>query len=57
MLTCNVDIDDRLINGQIGDVMYVKMTSNQVTKIYLKFDDVRACLKVMAKDEIARNNS
>ena len=43
MLTSNVDISDRLINGQIGRVSQIITDKNKnVIKIYVKFDDNRA---------------
>ena len=57
MLTANVDISDRLINGQIGTVMHVRLSSsNNVIKIYIKFDDVEAGLKKISTDHFARQN-
>ena len=41
MLTSNIDIDDRLINGQIGTVRKIVL-SGQVIKIYVAFDDKTA---------------
>ena len=58
MLTNNIDIDDRLINGQIGTIF--EITSNchgQVTQIYIKFDDVNAGTKKMTHDHYAHQNS
>ena len=55
MLTSNIDIDDRLINGQIGTVYNVVLDRNQaVTKIYVKFNDSSAGLSAMSKDSYAR---
>ena len=41
MLTNNVDISDRLINGQIGTVtrILVNKVSQKPTIVYIKFDD------------------
>ena len=40
MLTTNVDVEDRLINGQIGTVVKIKMNrvSSKPEVIYVKFD-------------------
>ena len=46
MLTCNIDTEDRLINGQIGTVCHFMSNHQQVWRIYVKFDDLRACIKV-----------
>ena len=46
MLTCNIDTEDRLINGQIGTVCHFMSNHQQVWRIYVKFDDLRECIKV-----------
>ena len=44
MLTTNIDIADRLINGQMGTVMkiHVNKVAQKRTVLYIKFDDHRA---------------
>ena len=43
MLTVNVDLSDRLVNGQLGTVKHISKNMNgDVTKIYIKFDDAGA---------------
>ena len=44
MLTTNIDITDRLINGQMGTVVkiHVNKIAQKPTVIYVKFDDERA---------------
>ena len=44
MLTTNVDVEDRLINGQIGTMVKIKMyrVSSEPEVIYVKFDDQNA---------------
>ena len=51
MLTNNVDISDRLINGQIGTVaqILVNEVSQKLTSVYVKFDDEGAGNLVIAK--------
>ena len=39
MLTVNIDIQDTLINGQMGVVKYFKIVDNAVSTIFAKFDD------------------
>ena len=48
MLTVNFDLQDRLINGQIGAIKHIssKGRTNNITNIYVKFDDVKAGLKM-----------
>ena len=58
MLTSNIDVLDKLSNGQIGTVFHIKLDSNQaVTKIYIKFDDDSAVLKRIGTDQFARQNN
>ena len=59
MLTVNINIDDRLINGQIGTICKIKTDNeSQVVKIYIKFDDERAGLKLTnSNDVIAKRNT
>ena len=53
MLTSNIDIDDRLINGQIGTVRKIVL-SGQVNKIYVAFDAKTAGLKLMDRDQYCK---
>ena len=53
MLTVNIDVDDKLMNGQIGKVSFVKMKSGHVTKIYIIFDDPDVGRKKRASDQLA----
>ena len=40
MLTSNIDVPDKLSNGEIGKVFHIKVDNNRkVTKIYITFDD------------------
>ena len=57
MLTSNIDIEDRLINGQIGTVKKIVLnTQNNVTKIYVKFDDSKAGIHLMNKDNYGKHS-
>ena len=44
MLTTNIDIADRLINGQLGTIVRIEVNQNNqnLTVIYIKFDDDKA---------------
>ena len=42
MLTVNIDFQDRLVNGQFGNTMYIAGNPQGISKIYLKFDDTGA---------------
>jgi hypothetical protein len=48
MLTTNVDISDRLINGQLGTVIKVSVdnVSNKPSTIFVKFDDSNAAWSI-----------
>ena len=55
MITSNIDLSDRLINGQVGTVKHFKIKQNKVTTIYLKLDDDKAGLKkIGGTDTIAK---
>ena len=49
----NIDISDRLINGQIGVVKYTKLVAGKLTKIYVSFDDNQAELSAMSLDDLS----
>ena len=54
MLTVNVDVQDRLINGQIRVVKHLEIIENKVSIIYIKFDDPDAGKKLIIKNSTAR---
>ena len=45
MLTVNIDISDRLINGQIGTVSFIECEDSCAKIEYIKFDDIKAGVK------------
>ena len=54
MLTVHVNLQDRLVNVQLGTVKHIVLNSqNNVSKNYIKFDDCKACLKKMNTDNLA----
>ena len=57
MLTVNIDIEDRLINGQVGLVAHIEIINNAVKKVYVKFDDCTAGRKRMSLNVFARQNN
>ena len=57
MLTVNIDLQDRLVNGQLGTVMHITGNSQGISKIYFKFDDTRAGVKAMHADVFGKQNS
>ena len=40
MVITNIDLSDRLMNGQIGVVKYFAINQNEVETIYVAFDDI-----------------
>lgn len=43
MLTTNINLQDRLINGQMGTVIKIDLNSNNYPNVmYVKFDDSKA---------------
>ena len=57
MITSNIDIPNRLINGQLGIVKHFKFEQHKVTTIYLKLDDHKAGLnEINGSDPLARQN-
>ena len=57
MLTVNVDLQDRLVNGQLEIVKHIVLNSqNNVSKIYINFNDCKAGLKKINTDNSARQH-
>ena len=53
MITSNIDLRDRLINGQFGIVFYFGYVRSSITNVYLKLDDENAVKNAMLKDPYA----
>ena len=54
MFTVNVNLEDRLVNCQLGTVKYFKKDQNgNVLKIYVAFDDCKAGFKSISKNVFA----
>ena len=57
MLATNINIEDRLINGQMGTVKHTEIRDTEVQTIYLKLDEKYAGqLRMSGSDIIAKNN-
>ena len=56
MSTYNIDIEDRLINGQIGTVCHFMSNHQQVLRVYVKYCDLRAGIKASPQDNLGRSN-
>ena len=58
MLTVNLDLSDRLVNGQLGTVKHISKNLNaEVTKVQIKFDDAGAGQNEINKDTFAKQHS
>ena len=57
MLTVNIDLQYRLVNGQLGTIIDITGNSQGISKIYLKFDDTRAGVKAFNADIFGKQNS
>ena len=58
MITTNIDLSKRLINGQIGTVKFNSINQNEVNAIYVAFYDVSARqIRINGNDLITRNNT
>ena len=57
MLLSNIDIEDRLVNGLVGQVKHFKILNGKVKVVYVKFDDFIAGRNLMHSDAIGRSDS
>ena len=57
MLTKNIDIADKLINGQIGIIKKTIVKNGRVSKLYVKFFDEEVGLKSIESDCYARHQN
>ena len=56
MVTVKVDVNDRLINGQVGEVFGFKIVNNVIYKVYIKFEDLEIGRKAMMSSQFTRVN-
>ena len=57
MITVNIDVEDKLCNGQIGTIRHIKYDNNgNVQKIYLQMEDPEVGLKAMHTDNYGHTN-
>ena len=57
MITVNIDVEDKLCNGQIGTIRHIKYDNNgNVQKIYLQMEDPEVGLKAMHADNYGHTN-
>ena len=57
MLTINIDHEDRLVNGLVGKVMYLRNANDEVKVIYVKFNDQNAGQQAIQSDIFARQRN
>ena len=56
LLIDNIDISDRLIDGQIGVVKYITSTAGKITKTYVSFDNNQAGVRATSHDDLSRRH-
>ena len=56
MVTVNVDIQDMLINGQVGEVVGFEIMNSIVKKVYLTFQNPLVGRNAMLSDHFAQEN-
>ena len=57
MLTKNIDIDDKLVNGALGRVMGFQYCNEKVDVVYIEFNDGSIGRSLMEQDDISRRNN
>ena len=58
MITYNIDIEDRLTNGQIGTVRHIAVDNRAcVEKLFIELDDNKAGCKMIRQDYLARQHN
>ena len=57
MLTVNVDIQNRLINGQTGNVKHIEFVHGSIHKVHVKLSDEEAGVRAMRSSYLGRQNS
>ena len=56
MLRWNIDIEECLINGQIGTACHFMSNHQQFLRMYVKLDDLRAGIKASCHCNLGRSN-
>ena len=57
MLTSNLDIDDKLVNGLVGAVKQIRCKNNEFSVVYVTFNDKKAGREAMQSDVTARQHN
>ena len=50
MLTVNINLSDRIVNGQLGTTDNIVFTKSGISKIYLKFDELLVGMQLIFGD-------
>ena len=56
MLTVNVDIQDRLTNGQTGNVKHIEFVLGSIRKVYANFSDEESGVRAVVSSYLGRQN-
>ena len=56
MLKVNLNIQDRLISGQTGNISHIEFAQGSVWKTYVKFSDKQAGVKAMRSSFLGRQS-
>ena len=57
LLTINIDLEDRLVNGLVGKVTYLRYVNDEVKVIYMKFNDQNTVQQAIQSDIFARQRN
>ena len=57
MLTQNIDIDDKLVNGALEKVMGFQYCNKKGDVVYIEFNDGSVGRNLMESDDISRRNN
>ena len=57
MLAVNIDMQDRLINGQTEIIKHIELAQASARKVYVKLSDEQASSKAMTSFYLVRQNS
>ena len=55
MLSCSINIEDCLINRQIGTACHFTSNYQHALRIYVKIDDLRSGIKASSHDNLGRS--
>ena len=57
MLTINIDLEDRLVNGFVGKVMYLRYVNDEVKVRYVQFNNQNAGQQAIQSDIFAKQRN